>query len=452
MATRDPDFVVRTRRRFLGGALIAGTAAVIQACSRTTTVAPTSAPAAAGSSSAQTPVSQRSSSAAETQSLDFTTFYTGPDGANMQQIVNKFDSDHPNIHVKFSSPAWGGDYVTKLQTAAIAGNPPDLVALHNYEIPGLSRFIYDISADVKAVGINPSDFLKAAWDLAFYQGKQYGVTMSTGTMALIYNKALFEKASLDPEKPPKTKDDFIAAGRAITKASDQQWGFVRDANWMPWLTFLWQDGGQLLTEDQKKAAFNDAAGKEALQLSANFVQADKISPPTAINPTDFYKGKIGMVFFGPWELAKLIDTNDKAGTKFGWSTYPKFFAKKSAVESTSHIYCLMKPKPENQAKKEASLTFLKWVVTQGSSQWTSSQIPSYNQVRDGMKDSKNPVTKQMGPWIEQAPMSIVPPAIIQWNQFFTTIKEGVESAIYKNTPPNQALATAADKVNGILAG
>lgn len=430
-----------TRRDLLRSLVAVGGVVTLQACGGAS-AAPTTPSAAAAAPAAK--------GTGAVQHLEFTTFYTGPDGANMQKIVETFNTQHPSVQVKFSSPGWGADYITKLQAAALAGNPPAIVALHNYEIPPLAQSLYPLGSDISAIKLDPALFLKAAWDLAMYQGKQYGVTMSTGTMALIYNKGLFEAAKLDPTKPPTNTQQFIAAGKAIAKPSAQQWGFSRDPNWMPWLTMLWQNGGELLSPDNKQAAFSSTAGKEALQAEVDFIQ-QQIAPPGP-DPIDFYKGKLGMIFTGPWELAKLIETNSKAGTKFGWARYPIFFSKKPAVESTSHIYCLMKPKQADTAKKEAALTFLQWVVTTGSAQWTRSQIPSYTKSRDAMKTSTDPVTKEMGPWIEQAPMSVVPPAIVQWNQFFATVKQSVESAIYKHTPIDQALGQSATKVNTILGG
>src|SRR5262245_8066077 len=56
--------------------------------------------------------------------LEFVTFYGGPDGAIMQHIVDRYNAGQDEVTVRFSAPAYGGDYLTKLLTASIAGAPP----------------------------------------------------------------------------------------------------------------------------------------------------------------------------------------------------------------------------------------------------------------------------------------------------------------------------------------
>jgi len=46
----------------------------------------------------------------------------------------------------------------------------------------------------------------------------YGVPIDVTNIQMLYNKDLFEKAGLDPERPPKTWDEFVEAGRALKEA------------------------------------------------------------------------------------------------------------------------------------------------------------------------------------------------------------------------------------------
>ncbi|MHB9156394.1 MAG: ABC transporter substrate-binding protein, partial [Endomicrobiales bacterium] len=49
----------------------------------------------------------------------------------------------------------------------------------------------------------------------------YGVPIDVNAIMIYYNKDLFKQAGLDPEKPPKTWDDFIAAGKQLRAANIQ---------------------------------------------------------------------------------------------------------------------------------------------------------------------------------------------------------------------------------------
>src|SRR5262245_44000351 len=66
----------------------------------------------------------------------------------IDQVVEKWNATHPNIHVTASNQAQGDELVTKLLTAAKAGNAPDLVQVEYQALPTLVS--NDVLADIKA--------------------------------------------------------------------------------------------------------------------------------------------------------------------------------------------------------------------------------------------------------------------------------------------------------------
>ena len=178
--------------------------------------------------------------------LEFVTFYTGPDGVVMQGIVDDYNAQSTGAQIRMSAPAYGGDYLTKLLTSSIAGNPPAIMALHNNEVAPLRRFLHRL--DLGAMGFAESDFVSGTQDLGVVDGERLGVTMSTGPQAMVYNRRLFEAAGLDPDAPPTDAESFVEAGKALRGID--VWGFIREpAAWMPWLTMNWQNGGELVEGD-----------------------------------------------------------------------------------------------------------------------------------------------------------------------------------------------------------
>src|SRR5690606_3523789 len=62
-------------------------------------------------------------------------------------------------------------------------------------------------------------------------GHNYYVPLGADVTMMIYNKALFEEAGLDPENPPQTWAEFLAAAEAIQglparEDGDQVYGTV----------------------------------------------------------------------------------------------------------------------------------------------------------------------------------------------------------------------------------
>ena len=59
---------------------------------------------------------------------------------------------------------------------------------------------------------------KAALELYGQDGEYYGVPWTWGAVGILYNKDLFPKAGLDPENPPATWTDFLAAVQTLKDA------------------------------------------------------------------------------------------------------------------------------------------------------------------------------------------------------------------------------------------
>ncbi|MGW4462343.1 ABC transporter substrate-binding protein [Micromonospora sp. NPDC004704] len=100
-------------------------------------------------------------------------------------------------------------------------------------------------------------------------GKLYAVPVKNYSMGLVYNKVLFQQAGLDPNSPPKTWGEVRAAAKKISALGNGIAGYSEYSagNTGGWhfTALLYSQGGQVLSADGKKAAFNDAAGKQVLQ-------------------------------------------------------------------------------------------------------------------------------------------------------------------------------------------
>jgi ABC-type glycerol-3-phosphate transport system substrate-binding protein len=100
-----------------------------------------------------------------------------------------------------------------------SGNPPANITGESF-IPlyADSGMLQEVPAYVLE-GLNPSFIMRGR------DGKAYAIAYRTALFGLYYNKDLFVKAGLDPEKPPKTWDEWKEVSRRITEAGKGQfWG------------------------------------------------------------------------------------------------------------------------------------------------------------------------------------------------------------------------------------
>ena len=56
--------------------------------------------------------------------IDFWSLFTGGDGQIMNEIVARFNEEHPNIKVTHTILDWGDPYYSKLITSTVAGRRP----------------------------------------------------------------------------------------------------------------------------------------------------------------------------------------------------------------------------------------------------------------------------------------------------------------------------------------
>lgn len=197
----------------------------------------------------------------------------------------------------------------KLLAALAGGSGPDILLMDQIWVGqyAAAGFVEPIDDLLASSDIQRDDFFEGAWGASSYLGETYGVPFDVGVWALMYyNKTMFEEAGLDPEKPPVTWDEFLAAGQALTH--DDQYGtaiWVGTGDAVQCMTdaFTFSGGGAIVNDDNTKAELNSDAGVAALDF---WKACDEISPPGSVGRSEedsfmlFTNGQVGMFFYGEW--------------------------------------------------------------------------------------------------------------------------------------------------------
>jgi ABC-type glycerol-3-phosphate transport system substrate-binding protein len=124
--------------------------------------------------------------------------------------------------------------ISQFQTAAAAGKAPDIQYLWN----GIYHMESVWLGYLKPLnGLVSDDVLNASLytPLSRFDGNIYRMGWYPQPMLWIYNKDVFDKAKLDPENPPKTWDDFLAACDKLKSAGVAPvGGGIQDGYWGEW--------------------------------------------------------------------------------------------------------------------------------------------------------------------------------------------------------------------------
>jgi multiple sugar transport system substrate-binding protein len=138
----------------------------------------------------------------------------------MTELVEKYEAANPDVKITLELEPEGGAF----QALIAAGNQPDLI-ITSFG-PQLGK-LAEQDAALVLDDLEGADDLFARLEPVSLQklyGHSYYVPVGADVTLMIYNKALFEEAGLDPDNPPATWDEFLAAAAAIDALPNRENG------------------------------------------------------------------------------------------------------------------------------------------------------------------------------------------------------------------------------------
>jgi ABC-type glycerol-3-phosphate transport system substrate-binding protein len=240
-----------------------------------------------------------------------------------KRTIAEFEAANPGIKVEPVLVA-RKDHWTKFVAASQAKKAPCIVSV---DLTTAAYNGYLMPLD-KYWNAEPAEFRKAWSDAmlssAKWKGQLYGLPIWGGTYAEIYNRDMVVKAGLDPAKPPKTFDDYIAWSKKLT--GSDHWatavlGGKTDTTTRVLLTWIWANGGEAFNADMTESTFaKNPKSLEAIKTYLGLVKAGLAAPaPTTTNyleQTNLYaQGKIATMRNAYWAIAKVVGDNPSMNGK-----------------------------------------------------------------------------------------------------------------------------------------
>ncbi len=152
-------------------------------------------------------------------------------------------------------------------------------------------------------------------DIYTVDGKIYGIPRTGYSMGLIYNRALFEKAGLDPDRPPATWDEVRTAAKKIAALGDGVVGYAdysaqNQGGWH-FTAELYSQGGDVVSADGKKATVDTPEGHAVLRTLHDMRWKDESMGSKqllVINDAQqmMGSGKLGMYLAAPDNIPILV--------------------------------------------------------------------------------------------------------------------------------------------------
>lgn len=308
----------------------------------------------------------------------------------MEAVAEAFMAENPDVKVKVEVTPWG-EYWTKLEASAVGGAMPDVFWMHTNEF-----FKYATNKKLMPIDngmIDTSKFPQGLVDLFTYDGELYGVPKDFDTIAIFYNKEIFDTAGMPYPDDTWDWDKFVEVAKALTDEEAGIYGFGAEyTDQEGFYNFIYQNGGTVLT-DEHTSGYALPETREAVQFYFDLINKYGVSPSieyfseNGVTNT-FASGKLAMVMRGSWNMSSYSD-NELIKDKFDLAVLPKGKTRASiyngltysGANSTEHpeevkrFLAFCGTKEANIIQGEYKAAIPAYEDTQSS--WVS-QLPEYN--------------------------------------------------------------------------
>jgi len=308
-------------------------------------------------------------SGAEPVEVDFWNGFTGPDGPHVQRIINQFNREHEGkIRVRMVVMPWA-DFYSKLSLALRSRRAPDIGVVHFDQVRSVIEQGVVLELDPWLEHFPADDYVKSASEISIENGHHYGIALDFHPTLFYWNKELFAQAGLDPERPPESREEFLAVCKQIQEAElvkdgRRVWPCSVTADWPNYL--IWQNiflcnGGTMFSADFKKPLFDSEAGVDALQFLHDLIYRYGYSPANTLgneSMESFRRGTTAMELNGIWMLSSFKDT---PSLNFGARSMINLGTERHVVLTGAHTMVLLRKRWMDEAKLEASVTIMRYV-------------------------------------------------------------------------------------------
>lgn len=274
--------------------------------------------------------------------------------AGMQAIIDAYTAKNPNVSINLQVIPWS-EYWTKLQAAAEGGALPDIFWIHANQF-----FVYaeaGVLLDLTPAGVDYSPYPEGITAMYNYEGKQLAVPKDYDTIALAYNKEIFDKAGIAYPDDTWTWETLLETAKKLTDPEKGIYGYgapITDQSGFN--NFIYQNDG--FTFRDGKSGFDQPATQEAIKFYTDFVLAHGVSPtPESFadlrHDDQFMAGKLAMLNVGSWMMSAYT-TNDDIKDKFDLAVLPKGKSRSSQYNGLGYAGAA------NTKHPEAVLDFIKF--------------------------------------------------------------------------------------------
>lgn len=371
----------------------------------------------------------------------------------MRKMADAFEAKNPGIKVNVEVTAWD-QYWTKLDAAASGGSMPDVFWMHSNQAARYASngVLMDLTDKIKGSSLVSLDkFPKDLVKVYESDGKNYAIPKDFDTIGLWYNKKLFDEAGIAYPNENWTWNDLLAAAKKLTNSEKGVYGFGAPLDLQQGFdNFIFQNGGQVLSDDKTKSGFDTPAVKEAMQWYVDLSLKEKVSPNqqqfSENSYTAFFEsGKTAMGLFGSWMLSEFA-ANDYVAKNCDVTVLPQGKQKATIYNGLGNAVAA------NTPHKEEAWKFVEFLSSEEGNKIQAESgvaIPAYQGTTDAWIKTQTKFNSKV--YADMLAYAKINPYSKETDKWVTAEKEALLKAFTGEAKVSDACDEAAKKVNEVLA-
>lgn len=269
---------------------------------------------------------------AESQTVQLTfQIWDNAQRGGMENLAAAYEEKNPGVSIEVQVTSWD-EYWTKLEAAAESNQLPDIFWMHTNEI--LKYADYGMLADLTDLydDVSPSYYADHFSDISLDNAKGsnglvYGVPKDKDSVALIYNREMFDGAGVSYPDESWTWDDLTDASRTIYEKLGKYGYLAYGDDQLGYWNFVYQAGGYILNEEKTRAGFQEPGTKKGMEFYIGLQKNDWCPDQNYFaqtNPGTAFMSEQGAMYLeGNWNFKSMLENNRDMIGKWDVAVLPK---------------------------------------------------------------------------------------------------------------------------------
>lgn len=373
------------------------------------------------------------------------TFWTYPIGIAdtagwWTPYVEEFTAEHPDVEVEVVMQSFS-NREEALVTAISGNNAPDVVYFNPDFIPQYAE--EDLLLPLDDLRDDWDDFYDSSLAAMTWDDTLYGAPLLTQIQTSYCNTEAMAAAQV--ETCPTTWDELRDAAPKFVDAGyyGTAYNGVSTLNHTFYI-YLWQAGGEVLSEDLQSAAFNSPEGLEALEFIKEMVDSGWVPEQPLSVSVPFEQSAIGKAEVGYVPGAQLINTREVVDPAI-IQTVPPMKNEEQVASGSVGAWSIFSTTDAPDAAKA-------WVKYLSDEEFIrafndeTGYLPPRKSIDDLFAD--DPQISEGMQYLDTVRVGVMHPKA---RQIIDVIRPHIQSVLLEGVDPQTALDTAEQEVNDLLA-